>query len=159
MAEVSSVRGGVRLRLADYEVELLDGLADEMRILLEADVPSIDPVKARLFPRAYEDPEEQAAYERLTGNDLLTTKSSALRQVKVSLDEARGGVVLTDDALDAWLTFLTDIRLAIGTRLNVNEEVMAAAPDPDDPDAPALSALHWLGMIQELILEELGGTA
>jgi hypothetical protein len=154
--EVTGTRDGVRIDLADYEAELLLGLAGEMRTLLEADVPSVDPVKARLFPRAYEDADKQGNYERLIGNDLLSAKRNALRVVMESLED--GGPVhieLAGDGVDAWLSFLTDLRLAIGTRLEVDEDKMGADVDPDDPDAVAMSTLHWLGFIQGLILEEL----
>jgi hypothetical protein len=155
--DVTATGDGVRLDLADYEAELLRGLADEMRILLEADIPSVDAVRARLFPPAYDDYENQADYERLTGEDLQASKTDALKVVLKSLDDAgpTGGIVLAGDVVDAWLSFLTDLRLAIGTRLNVDEDKMNADVDPDASDAPAMSALHWLGLMQGLILEEL----
>lgn len=156
MPEVTGTRDGVRVEFADYEADLLRGLAGEMRLLLEADVPSVDPVKARLFPHAYEEADEQASYERLIGDDLVSAKKKALRVVVEALDD--GGpaeVVLTGDGVEAWLSFLTDLRLAIGTRLDVDEQKMSAEVDPDDPDVAALSTLHWLGLIQGLILEEL----
>jgi Domain of unknown function (DUF2017) len=154
--EVSGTRGGVRVDLADYEAELLRGLASEMRILLEADVPSVDPVKARLFPRAYEETDKQAKYESLIGEDLLSAKKNALGVVVESLDdEGPASVMLAGDGVEAWLSFLTDLRLAIGTRLEVDEDRMGSEVDPDDADAAAMSTLHWLGLIQGLILEEL----
>lgn len=156
MPDVTATSDGVRLDLADYEVELLRGLADEMRILLEADIPSADTVKARLFPPAYDDYKNQADYERLTAEDLQAAKADALKIVVKSLDDAGpAGIVLAGDVVDAWLSFLTDLRLAIGTRLNVDEDKMNADVDPDDSDAPAMSTLHWLGLMQGLILEEL----
>jgi hypothetical protein len=50
---------------------------------------------------------------------------------------------------------LTDLRLAIGTRLDVTEEKMSDDIDPDDPEAAALSVLHWLGWVQGTILEAI----
>jgi hypothetical protein len=159
MPDVTATRDGVRVALADYEAQLLRGLADEMRTLLEADIPSADPVKARLFPRAYEDSGRQEDYERLIGEDLQSAKRNALRVVMESLDN--GGpadVILAGETVHAWLSFLTDLRLAIGTRLEVDEDKMNADVDPNDPDAPAMSTLHWLGLMQGLILEELEDT-
>jgi Domain of unknown function (DUF2017) len=154
--EVTGTADGVRVELADYEAQLLLGLGGEMRTLLEADVPSVDPVKARLFPRAYEDADDQRDYERLIGDDLLSAKRNALRVVMESLENGGpANIELDGERVEAWLSFLTDLRLAIGTRLEVDEDKMSAEVDPDDPDAAAMSTLHWLGLIQGLILEEL----
>jgi hypothetical protein len=84
-----------------------------------------------------------------------------LDAVSTSLGD-RGGdrgsdVDIEGDALQAWLAALTDIRLAIGTRLEVDEEMMAADIDDSDPDARALAVLHWLGWIQEGILRTAAG--
>ena len=62
---------------------------------------------------------------------------------------------IPEDEVLAWLTGITDLRLAIGTRIDVTEEMMAADLDPKDPTAPALSVLHWLGWLQESILAEI----
>ena len=71
MAEFTSARGGsVRYSLDEDESEILRRLIEEMRLLLEADVPRIDPVIARLFPAAYEEASDEEAYRELTGSQL-----------------------------------------------------------------------------------------
>jgi hypothetical protein len=55
-----------------------------------------------------------------------------------------------------WLRTINDIRLTIGTRLEVDETKMAAELDERDPEAPALAVLHWLGWLQESFLESAG---
>ena len=47
------------------------------------------------------------------------------------------------------------MRLALGVRLEVSEEDMGREPDPDDPNAPAFAVLHWLGWLQETMVEKL----
>jgi hypothetical protein len=37
----------------------------------------------------------------------------------------------------------------------VTEEKMSGDIDPDDPEAAALSVLHWLGWVQGTILEAI----
>lgn len=145
--------GGVRFQLEGYEADLMRQLLDEMRTLLEADIPPSDAVLKRLFPDAFEDEEQAGAYRELIGNELHDRKTSALRTATETLG-ITGAVnaTLDDEQVDRWLALLTDIRLAIGTRLDVTEETMAAEVDPDDPDAAALSVLHWLGWLQESIL-------
>ena len=51
---------------------------------------------------------------------------------------------------------LTDLRLAIGARLEVTEELMSADVGPEDERAPALVTLHWLGWLQEMLLKAAG---
>ena len=48
---------------------------------------------------------------------------------------------------------LTDIRLALGTRFDVTQEKMSHELDPNDPEAPGMSVLHWLGWVQEMLIE------
>jgi hypothetical protein len=125
----------IEVKLSRDEAELLRELCKEMRTLLEADVPRVDPVVERLFPDAYEDEADARAYRDLVGDELLTHKLQALTTVEERLGR-NGSAELTLDAgsVDAWLSFLTDARLAIGTRLQVTEDTMDTEPDPDDPE-------------------------
>jgi hypothetical protein len=153
MASITQEGPGLRIRLEDFEAGLLRGLAAEMRLLLEADIPRGDPVEARLFPDAYEDPSDQDAYERLVGDQLKSAKLDALGRVEQELTgDGAVETVLGPEEVDSWLSLLTDLRLAIGTRLGVTEESMEEEIDPDDPDGRAMSVLHWLGWLQEQII-------
>jgi hypothetical protein len=145
--------GGVRFELEEYEADLMRQLLQEMRTLLEADIPPSDAVLRRLFPDAFEDEEQASAYRELIGDELHDRKTAALRTARETIgDSGPVDVSLDDEQVDRWLALLTDIRLAIGTRLDVTEERMAAEPDASDPDAAALSVLHWLGWLQESML-------
>ncbi|HET7483351.1 MAG TPA: DUF2017 family protein [Actinomycetota bacterium] len=150
---VSGGDGDLKMELTDQEAGILRSLLDEMATLLDADVPE-DAIKARLFPPASEDPQQQATFAELTRSDLENEKRAAVRDVREQLGP-RGPVVvdLDDDDVGTWLRLLTDLRLAIGTRLEVTDETMAAEIDPNDPNAAALSVLHWLGWMTESILE------
>jgi hypothetical protein len=147
---------GIRSRFDEDEARLLRELLKEMKLLLEADIPHTDTVKQRLFPDAYDDPERSAEYRELVGGDLLQEKLAALHTVNERLGR-RGSVEtsIPDEEVTAWLTLLTDLRLAIGTRLEVDDETMEEDLDPNDPKAPALSVLHWLGWVQGSMLEAL----
>jgi len=148
--------GGISMSLDPQEVELLKGLLAEMRLLLEADIPRGDQVMQRLFPDAYDNTEEASAYRELVDDDLRSAKLAALKEVSDGLDAT---MTLSPEQASAWLTLLTDLRLAIGTRLDVTEETMADEIEPDDPDAPAYSVLHWLGWIQEMMLRAMETSA
>lgn len=146
--------GSIELRLEEYEAEIIRRLCGEMRLLLEADLPRADPVTDRLFPRAHEDQKDEEAYRELVGTTLRDYKLEALEAVEAGVgDDGPAAASLEGEDRERWLTFLTDTRLALGTRLEVTEETMSREPDPDSPDAVALSVLHWVGWIQEQILE------
>jgi hypothetical protein len=149
VVEIASEAGGVRVRTQGDEAELLRRLLAELQSLLEAEIPRTDPVVARILPDAYEEEEDARSYREMVDDDLRKHKLEALRVVRDTL----GGALLGGEQVEAWLTTLTDARLAIGTRLEVDEDRMAAELDPDDPDTPALAVLHWLGFLQEKLVQ------
>ena len=62
-----------------------------------------------------------------------------------------GEVRLDAESTERWLSTLNDVRLALGTRLEVTEEM--AEPDPEDPDAPAYVVYLWLTELQGVLIE------
>jgi hypothetical protein len=146
--------GGVRLVLDDDEARVLRGLATELRSVLTGAGPADDPVIERLFPAAYDDPMDEESYRDMVAGDLEQHKIAGLDAVAEALEHGEE-VALDADGVSGWLATLTDLRLALGTRLAVDEERMAAPLDARAPDAPALTVLHWLGWVQEGILQTL----
>jgi hypothetical protein len=145
--------GGARLLLDDMETHVIRQLASEMRALLDGGrIDRGDPVYERLFPAVYEDAKDEASFRELVGNDLVRQKLEALDSVESALGEYTSEVTLENESLDTWLACLTDLRLAIGTRLDVDEERMAAEIDATDPEGRSLAVLHWLGWLQEGVL-------
>ena len=107
-------QGDYRLRLSDGERELLERLPAELLALLAAEPD--DPALRRLRPSAYEDdPEAEDEYRRLMDPELQEGRRDALRLLADTAARDR----LTTEELDAWLRALTDLRLALGTRLGV----------------------------------------
>lgn len=159
MAEFSPVQDGIQLTLDHAEADVLRNLVDDLKLLLKADVAEPDPVVERLFPPAYDDPDDQRAYSELIGGELRSTKLQMVEVVEKALG-ARGPVAATlaPDEADPWLACLADLRLAIGTRLEVTEEDMAREVDPVDANASAMLVLHWLSYLQGSLLESLGWT-
>ncbi|MFD0025503.1 DUF2017 domain-containing protein [Streptomyces sp. NPDC058382] len=150
--------------------------------------PPSDPAVARLFPEAYgdEDSELRAAsaeFRRFTENDLRTRKRDDALVVVRTLDaltppsegasrgdsgKGAGGpmaggaavLTLTPDECRSWLGTLNDLRLTIGTRLEVSDEdggedgSLYRLPD-SDPRKPMVMAYLWLGALQETLVETL----
>ncbi|HWL65310.1 MAG TPA: DUF2017 family protein [Actinomycetota bacterium] len=144
----------IKLIFEEEEASLLVRLLTEMGTLVADDRQG--PITERLFPRTYEDEKDQAKYDELIGDQLRAVKLESIGKVRTALDGSEDGTVLIPPSdVDAWLAGLTDTRVALGTRLQVTEEVMQKDLDPEDPEAPALSVLHWLGWVQESILKEL----
>jgi Domain of unknown function (DUF2017) len=140
--------GDFRLRLSDGERELLRALPAELASLL-ADEPD-DPSLRRLFPPAYaDDAEDEAEYRRLMRTELLAGRREALRVLEETADRER----LDGEELAAWLGALNDLRLVLGTRLGVTEEVYERDLDPQDPRAHELAVYAYLTWLQEHVVE------
>ena len=114
-----------------------------------------DPALARLLPDAYADDDQAAAdFRRFTEQDLRAGKRAGAGTVLATLAPLldRGGRLALDrDQVDAWLGTLNDLRLVLGTRLEVTEDTELDVPD-DDPHAQALLVYGWLGWLQESLL-------
>jgi hypothetical protein len=141
--------GGVELRLSREERSLLAGVVAELRALLEG-APG-DPSLRRLFPPAYDEAEDESAYRDLMGGELLEGRLAALELVAQTLERER----LSADEADAWLRALNDLRLVLGTRLDVREDTFADELRRDDPRAPALAIYAYLSWMQEQLISAL----
>ena len=141
-------QGDYRLRLSDAERELLRALPAQLLALL-ADDPA-DPSLRRLRPTTYEhDEEAEDEFRRLMDGELAEGRREALELLAETAARDR----LTAEELDAWLRALTDLRLAVGTRLDVTEETYASEIDPRDPQAYELSVFAYLSWLQEAAVE------
>jgi hypothetical protein len=141
--------GGVELRLSPDERSLLAGLVAELRALLDG-APG-DSSLRRLSPPAYDEADDERAYRELMGGELLDGRRAALDLVAQTLGHDR----LSAEEADAWLRALNDLRLVLGTRLDVQEDTFAEELRPDDPRAPALAVYGYLSWVQEQLIEAL----
>lgn len=141
--------GTFRLRLPREERELLRALPGQLRELLEG---GDDPGLVRLFPPAYgDDGDASREFDRLVRPGLLDGKLRALQV----LEQTAAADRLTEEALTAWMTALNDLRLVLGTRLDVTEEAYGIPVDPSDPRAPEWALYHYLSWLQEQVVEAL----
>ncbi|NUW41559.1 DUF2017 domain-containing protein [Nonomuraea rhodomycinica] len=120
----------------------------------DGEAPS-DPVLARLFPSAYDDQGDAAEFRRYTEATLRDGKRADARTM---LDTARPGrTELTPEQAQAWLRALNDVRLTLGVRLEVTEEVHEeiATMSEDDPRYPAYVTYDWLTYLQDTLVRAL----
>ena len=148
-AVFSSVAGGaMEVDLHDSIRDLLDGLCDQLEQLLQRENPASDPAMARLFPAAYpDDPLRELEFERMTGDDLTRGRLASLQTVRASL---RAELLDQEQSL-AWLGTLNDLRLVLGSRLDVTEE-STAADFSDADDAATFQIYQLLGGLQGRLL-------
>ena len=141
--------GTYKVRLADWERELLEDLPRQLTELLATDDPSL----RRLFPAAYHaDAERDAEYQRFMREEILASRMAAAQ----TLERSAKAEVLTENDLLAWMGSMNAIRLVLGTQLDVTEEMTTI--DPDDPRAPVFGVYGWLGMLVERGIEALQGS-
>ena len=141
-------RGDFELRLTDAERELLRSLPAQLREAL----PSGDAAVGRLFPPAYaDDADREAEYRHMVQGDLLQEHVQALRVMEETIDERR----LSQEQLSAWLAALNDLRLVLGTRLDVTEETYEREMDTQDPSTAAYGLFFYLGWLEEQVVEAL----
>jgi hypothetical protein len=140
--------GGYALALADDERAVLRRLSGELRELVEAD----DPAVARLFPAAFrDDPEAAADFDRLVREGLVSGRVAAL----ATLDRTAGAERLDHQELEAWCGALNDMRLVLGEKVSVTEDLYERTIDPLDPRAPDLALYGWLSWLQSEIVDVL----
>ena len=164
--------------LASQLVELLRNEAaiprdhqDPLEVLLDLDGPTTvpeDPVLARLFPTAYADDEAAAEFRRFTEGALRDGKAAGAATIIDTLEEAGLPAELDDMSividveLDretalVWAKSLTDLRLALGTRLEVTEDdddFWRTLPE-DDPRTYTHAEYEWLAWLLESLVDAL----
>ncbi|MDZ7674618.1 MAG: DUF2017 family protein [Acidimicrobiales bacterium] len=145
-----------RLTLPDHERELLSSLAPQLRDLLTRGMADNDPSLTRLFPTAYpDDPERDAGYQALVRDELLEKRFETIDVIESTVDATSDGTELSGDELSAWMRAINDLRLVLGTRLDVGERDDPADIDPDEPDAAAWGVYHYLGMLVDVIVHAM----
>lgn len=140
--------GRFEVRIPAEEREMLQQILPQLRSALEGDA-SADPGFKRLFPVAYaQDAEHEAEYRALVGDELVTKRLAQVDTVLSTIASVR----LSEDEVAAWMGAVNDLRLVLGTRLDVSEETDLAV-DPSHPDAAAYGLYAYLGWLLELLVD------
>ena len=167
----SGLGGKITLKLDDAEQGVLSQLFEQMAELLndsESETSSDplakmlnmsgstqiseDPALARLFPDGYSDDEHASAdFRRFTEQDLRAQKIAALATVRAALGGWTGKSTVSAQQAQDWLKALNDLRLVLGTRLEISAEV-----DTDfDLDEPGMHLYNYLTYLQGTLIDSL----
>jgi len=137
------------------EAEMLSSLASQVIALLEErETHPHDPAMLRLLPDAYpDDAEASAEFRHFTADDLAARKASNARQVVADLATATTAASATMVKVDAqsaqaWVRSLTDIRLAMASRLRIRTDADVGSGDPQ-----LLDLYDWLGFVQGSLVD------
>jgi Domain of unknown function (DUF2017) len=111
-----------------------------------------DPVRTRLYPDARpDDPAWSARFRDMIRGDLDDARRANLAVVTETLDAGS----IDDSQADAWLHVLNDLRLVMGTRLDITEEDEAEPFDPEDPQAAARIVYAYAGWLEGQFVDVL----
>jgi uncharacterized protein DUF2017 len=145
--------GTYELRLEDWERTLLASLPGQLRAAID-EAPA-DPWLQRLFPVTYaQDPEAEAEFRRLMAGDLLEKRYEQLD----ALAAAASAESLQEEELVGTVQAVNDLRLYLGTRLDVSEETEFEDFEEDSPDATLYELYQWLSVLQELMIQALSSS-
>ena len=166
IAEFSESEREVLINLVEQIIELLGERTDNhvddplaaMVGITTHDSPPEDEVLLRLLPNAYADQVDAAEFRRYTESTLRAKKYGHSMSMRITLKSAIDGIIEVDhDGANDWLGAMSDIRLALGVRLKVeqtsHEELELLAPD--DPMRGVYAVYSWLGWLQESLIVAL----
>jgi len=158
MKPFRAARGGdVVARLDPAEAGVMGLLLDQLEQLLEADADDVrgDPVMARPLPDGHRgDPELAADYRDLTEASLRSGKTDDLAMMRATLPPEGGEVRLDPEQAAAWLRTTNDLRLAMGTRLDVSEDTEPPEEVTGEEDQQ-LAVYYWLTALQGSLVDAL----
>ena len=115
----TSYGGGVDVVLPADVRDLLASLARQLAELIDDPEAVGDPGLQRLFPAAsLDDPMEALGFEQLMGDALRAGKREAAAVLRATANATH----LNAEETLAWMRCLNDIRLVVGTRLDIQED-------------------------------------
>ena len=141
--------GGFTIKMGSDVQEWVLHLADQLETLLDTEGDDV----RRLFPTAYpDDAERDAGYQILARQQLIDGRREAIALMKATLDKK----MWNEDELAAWMGIINDLRLVLGTQLDVSEDENDI--DLEAPNAVAVLAYYQLGELLAEIVDALSGT-
>jgi hypothetical protein len=136
--------GRYQIKLSDHEREILRTLP--LELVKQVEAGEDDGSMFRLFPPGYsEDLGRQVEYDRLMRDDLQTSHIETLQALGAMADADD----VSDEEINTWIKALNQLRLVLGTRLDIQDEKAGEDIEPDDPRAGAFALYGYLGYLQD----------
>jgi hypothetical protein len=98
-----------------------------------------------------------AALRSLHEPSIIDAKRVAAQQLLETLPDHGGKLDLTEEAAHAWTASVNDLRLALGTMLDIQPNGPDRLPE-DHPLAAHLDVYQWLTVLQEYLVVALMGS-
>lgn len=92
-----------------------------------------------------------SALRSLHEPEIIDAKRQAAQRLLETCPQGGGRVELTEDDAGAWVSSVNDVRLALGTMLEIGSEGPDALP-PEHPMAGHLDVYQWLTVLQEYLV-------
>lgn len=138
--------GQFEVNLSRNEREVIGRYLEQLRELMMGRDESL----RRLFPVAYlDDPERDAEYQEMMHGELVESRYAAIETMEQTLRADR----VSEAELSKWMQAINALRLVVGTRLDVSEEVPEL--DPDDPELGFYVLYESLGELLYFIVAAL----
>jgi Domain of unknown function (DUF2017) len=131
--------------------------------------PPLDPTLRRLLPDFHksndEDPSDpvgdtseslNAALRSLHEPEIINAKRVAAQQLLDTVPDNGGRFELTEEAANAWISAVNDIRLTLGVMLEIGPQGPDRLPS-DHPLAAHFDVYQWLTVLQEYLVLVLMG--
>jgi hypothetical protein len=172
--EIERSDSGVTISMEELEVRILQDLAaqllnltatesgdtetDPLALMVGIDsnaTKPTDPVLGRLYPDAYpDDPEASLEFRRFTERSLRDASTQRAERIVelISGESPVSTVELTGDLWNDMVGFLNDLRLALGTRLEITESLELHEIADTDPKAALFDLYGWLTWMQEMLI-------
>jgi hypothetical protein len=143
--------GTYTINLQDHERETMLDLVGQLETVLSSGLD--DERLRRLYPTAYnENPEHDAEYQGFMRDELTQSRAASIATVREMLSSDSP---VTENQLGAFMMVLNNLRLILGTLLDVNED--DDEPDETDPLYGQWQLYGYLGWLLEWVISSLTG--
>lgn len=125
-------------------------LLKDLKEMTLSHIEESTPAAKRIYPVAYQNsPEMEMDYKKLTRGPLIDHHRQSLSMFENSLSKGE----LTNEEAMAWMSALNDMRLILGTALDIQED--QGVPNEDDPNYEGYVVYDLLTYLQGVLIEEI----
>ncbi|MGB2757494.1 MAG: DUF2017 family protein [Acidimicrobiia bacterium] len=163
---IKKLRGGkgISILLDVQVVDLLTAILSEHEDWLHTPAigpdGNVDPAHQRIYPRAYLDPTEdeaEAHWQSHVHADMAAEKLGAVglmrRALEAAPNERRGTKIdISYEDLDRWCKVVNEVRLRLGSQLDISEEEQFLDVGPDHPQWESVYRYHLMSEFLDMLV-------